>query len=45
MVFKGLLEIIPSDLMPGLLHGLEMFTPHRGLTSKLQDCKVGLAFL
>jgi hypothetical protein len=45
MVFKGLLEFIPGDLMLGLLHGPEMFPPHQGLTSKLQGCKVGLAFL
>jgi hypothetical protein len=45
MVLKGLLEFIPRDLMPDLLHGLEMFPPHQGLASKLQGCKVGLTFL
>jgi hypothetical protein len=29
MAFEGLLELIPSDSMSVLLHGLEIFPPHQ----------------
>jgi hypothetical protein len=44
MAFESLLEFIPSDSMPDLLHGLEMLPPQQGLTSKLQGGDVGLVF-
>jgi hypothetical protein len=45
MALESLLEFIPRDSMPGLLHGLEMFPSHQGFTSKLQGSEVGLVFL